>query len=221
MGTQQSQPGDATPADPPTGTRAVTDRVSVTPTRGESSVVTLPAAQAVIFPEACVSCLGPAETARKHWGVRLGWWQVAVPIALPAGAHWVPYCKSCARRTRRRLITIRVFGFPLFFVAMIVSILLAKSMPGVGSLWLPVALGLSIALVFPVLLWGAAWRPPFDSITRGRTIECRFRNAAYAREFERLNIARRDAQPRELELVPASLSPAALEQCARAGEENP
>lgn len=158
-----------------------------------SAIVTLPVAQALVFPESCVSCRGPAETARKHRGVRLGWWQAAAPIALPAGANWVPYCLTCARRTRRRLITLRLVGFPLFFVIMIASILLAKSMPGTGALWLPIALGLTVALGFPIFLWGAAWRPPFDAIVRGRTIECRFRNASYAREFERLNTLESDA----------------------------
>ncbi len=81
----------------------------------------------------------------------------------------------------------RTVAYPTIYVLLIVSYLLARATVP----WQPVAYGatlvLFLSLSFPIFLWSAAWRPPFDAISRGGTTEYRFRNSEYARAFARLN----------------------------------
>ncbi len=154
---------------------------------GSHHEVTLAAGHSPLFPECCVACCGQAQTARRHRSVRTGRWQLLIPIALPGPAWFVPYCRACADRTRKRLLLLRLLGFPVFFVALLASITLAQSVPGLRAMWLPVALIFAVALCFPVLMWGAAWSPPFDAMISGKFLRCRFRSRDYANAFERMN----------------------------------
>lgn len=160
--------------------------------------VELPANCRPLFPECCVECCGPAQTARRHRIVRTGSaLQLVLPLpALPGPAWWVPYCRRCETRTRRRLLLLRAIGYPILLGAMLVSFVLARATMGHTALTYFVALALAIALAFPLFLWGIAWRPPFDAEIERRTLRCRFRSREYARAFRELN-TRADDPPAE------------------------
>ncbi len=143
--------------------------------------------QQFLFPECCVGCCAPADTARRHRAVRTGPWQAVLSCAMPGPAWWVPYCHECAQRTRRRLLLIRGVGFPVFTLVMIASVVLTTSLVGLAAAAVPIALGLTIALTCPLFMWGIAWRPPFDAMICGRELRCRFRSREYARSFEQMN----------------------------------
>ncbi len=173
--------------------------------RTGAGVVTLPADHPPVFPEHCVGCCMPATTARRHTIVRTGWWQIAAPIVLPGQRCWVPYCDTCAARTRRRLLIVRAVAYPSIYVLIIISYLLARQIAPSPQIAYAATLVFFLSLAFPIFLWTAAWRPPFDALARGGTVEYRFRNSAYARAFARLNDP--DTLDREEDDGPADADP--------------
>ncbi len=149
--------------------------------------VNLPITHQPAFPDRCIVCgvKGPQATigfsAVKNEAQGPRW-------RLPFGRRYtvnIPSCRRCAARLRRRRLLITVVGAAYAVVSLSYAVYFFGWYHGPFKKWLTVGVGL--ACLIPFFLLMILFRPPVELTASDTTVQYRFRDVDYAKEFAAMN----------------------------------
>ncbi|QDU86584.1 hypothetical protein Pla163_37350 [Planctomycetes bacterium Pla163] len=151
-----------------------------------STDVTLPRDAAPLFPDRCIGCGTGAPGSTWRFARRASrWWSFFVTWIGELHVVEVPCCTPCRARLRRQRL---IRGSSFVFATVAVLAVVLPALEGVDRvLQKPIALGLLLATLAPVLLYQVLYPPPFDTTVGKKYVDYEFADSDAARDFHALN----------------------------------
>jgi hypothetical protein len=149
-----------------------------------STDVRLSASQDPVFPERCVACgrEQPRDSVRIcTWAV--GWWSLAT---MAPGARFcvnAPACLECRNRLQRRRGLRPLAAFGALGSALVFGLLDGFK----GQVWAWLTFAIAVGCMLPWFLTELLYPPPLDLAAHATSVDYRFQDEGYAKEFARLN----------------------------------
>jgi hypothetical protein len=149
-----------------------------------STDVRLSAFRDAVFPERCVACgrEQPRDSVRIcTWAV--GWWSLAT---MAPGARFcvnAPACLECRNRLQRRRGLRPLAAFGALGSALVFGLLDGFK----GQVWAWLTFAIAVGCMLPWFLTELLYPPPLDLAAHATSVDYRFQDEGYAKEFARLN----------------------------------